>query len=418
MSKLFFGVFTLNQNNTQTKSPIWLALYVAALGSTTLMGYEIIRSTANTLVKSEYGTENFPLMMALSPLCVLFFIYLYNISLSRFGSKWTLFISSILFGIAFIVSSYSLQKNWKSTPAILFMLKDAYIVLLIEQYWSFLNSKLSKQEAKKWTGMICGVGSIGSLAGAALLSSIVTKFGNQWMPSLTGVLCVFSGVVSYRMMQHFGEPRKEATSTNQSTGWKDGFSMFKKFRLLRNILLIVLTTQVVSALVSYLFQLELSQHFSDPNQETAWSGKFYAWLSVAACFCQFIVTPILLAKISARTIQVLIPCTLLIISIFVAFQPSLFSIGLLFLCFKAFDYSLFRSSKEILYMDLPYDAKYRSKQLIDSLGYRFSKGAMGATIRGAELSIKSLGVTTWLVSTPIIIGFWLFLSWKNLKSNK
>ena len=60
--------------------------------------------------------------------------------------------------------------------------------------------------------------------------------------------------------------------------------------------------------------------------------------------------------------------------------PSLRSGAIAFLLFKALDYSLFRAAKEILYIPLSFDARYRAKQVIDSFGYRFAKGGSAGVI--------------------------------------
>jgi len=40
------------------------------------------------------------------------------------------------------------------------------------------------------------------------------------------------------------------------------------------------------------------------------------------------------------------------------------------------DYSVFRASKEILYIPLSFDARYRAKEVIDAFVYRGAKGAL------------------------------------------
>ena len=40
----------------------------------------------------------------------------------------------------------------------------------------------------------------------------------------------------------------------------------------------------------------------------------------------------------------------------------------------------FRAAKEILYIPLSFDARYRAKQVIDSFGYRFAKGGSAGVI--------------------------------------
>ena len=45
-------------------------------------------------------------------------------------------------------------------------------------------------------------------------------------------------------------------------------------------------------------------------------------------------------------------------------------LALAFFLFKAFDYSIFRAAKEVLYVPLSFDERYRAKEIIDVLGYR------------------------------------------------
>jgi len=71
-------------------------------------------------------------------------------------------------------------------------------------------------------------------------------------------------------------------------------------------------------------------------------------------------------------------CALLILS------PSLATSGFAYLLFKCMDYSLFRAAKEILYIPLPFDSRYRAKELIDVFGYRFSKGGTSLLIAAAQ----------------------------------
>ena len=48
--------------------------------------------------------------------------------------------------------------------------------------------------------------------------------------------------------------------------------------------------------------------------------------------------------------------------------------------FKALDYSVFKAAKEILYIPLPFAARYRAKEVVDVFGYRLSKGGVSLLI--------------------------------------
>ena len=62
----------------------------------------------------------------------------------------------------------------------------------------------------------------------------------------------------------------------------------------------------------------------------------------------------------------------------------MFTVGLAFLLFKAFDYSIFRAAKELLYIPLSFDARYRAKEVIDVFGYRTGKGGSSVLIVFAQ----------------------------------
>ena len=90
---------------------------------------------------------------------------------------------------------------------------------------------------------------------------------------------------------------------------------------------------------------------------------------------QFLLTPLLLRSVRTRWIQAGIPLVHICTCAFMLARPGIFSAGLAFLLFKGMDYSIFRASKETLYIPFSYDTRYRAKQVADAFSYRFSKGA-------------------------------------------
>ena len=86
-------------------------------------------------------------------------------------------------------------------------------------------------------------------------------------------------------------------------------------------------------------------------------------------------------------------------------SPGLLTASIAFLVFKSVDYSLFRAAKELLYVPLPFDARFRAKELIDVFGYRFGKGS----------SSLGVGLLFRLGSVPhvysLVLGALVILSW-------
>lgn len=89
-------------------------------------------------------------------------------------------------------------------------------------------------------------------------------------------------------------------------------------------------------------------------------------------------------------------------------EPSLFSVGLAFFLFKVFDYSVFRGAKELVYLPLNFDARFRAKEFIDVFGYRTSKGGSSVVVT----MLQSVGVAMssyYLFIALILASLWSVL---------
>jgi ATP/ADP translocase len=116
-----------------------------------------------------------------------------------------------------------------------------------------------------------------------------------------------------------------------------------------------------------------------------------------------------MARFSFGFVQFLIPSIHLALGVFAVFNPSLYSVGACFLAFKALDYSLFRSSKELLFIALPFDARYRTKSIIDIVGYRASKGISSGFFAVLEhFGARLTTVYAW--AGIVCVGAWLFIA--------
>ena len=140
-------------------------------------GYELVRSPTNTLFKAAYGKAALPYVMAATPVGVVVLLYIYGRLLTWLGPRWTL-VTTTIGSCAILAGSYgAIAAGWNLAAAILYIVREAYIVLLMEQYWSFLNSTLGEANARRLNGPICGIGSGGSIIGGILVGTLATKVG-------------------------------------------------------------------------------------------------------------------------------------------------------------------------------------------------------------------------------------------------
>ena len=350
----------------------------------TLAGYEFIRSPATVLFKNAYGAENLPLVMAAMPVVVFSGVALYGWILSHLGSRRTLLVTSLGSGLLIFACYLAVLNGSKIITPILFLTKELYIVLLIEQYWSYINSSLSSNTAKKLNGPITGIAGLGAVVGGKLVGVTAQPLGTESMLLIAALLLIPAAFVSNLTYRRYGEPAAPPVSDDAKPHYM-GWQLFKQNRTLASLLFIVLATQVVAAVLDLKFQTLLtSDYVGQTDSETAFQGNFWGNVNLVSLTLQFVGAPLLLSLVALRWVHLMLPLVHITAITIAMIEPTVFTVGMAFLLFKAFDYSIFRAAKEVLYIPLGFDARYRAKEVIDVFCYRTGKGGSSLLIALAQ----------------------------------
>lgn len=375
----------------------------------TLMGYELVRTSAMVLFKQTYSAASLPVVMALMPLGVLLGLHVYGWLLSWLGPRRTLLVTTLSSGVLLGLCYVALLQGFSWVTAILFIFKEFYIVLLIEQYWSFINSSITQNTAKKLNGPILGFSAIASAVGGFFVFGVAEKIGTLNLLLFPIGLLLPAAICSQLAYRWAGEPQPTLTEAKeQERGGYLELRQFKLHPLLLALLGIVLATQVLATLMELRFQMILSEEFTSIDQEAAFQGKFFGSLQLLILLTQFALTPLLLTNLSLRVIHLVIPSIHILTCILAIFFPSLSTIGLSFFLFKAFDYSLFRAVKEILYIPLSFNVRYRAKEFIDVFGYRCAKGFTSSIVIVAK-KIGLLANSFYMIGALLAAIIWFLL---------
>ncbi|OGQ13994.1 MAG: hypothetical protein A3B70_06900 [Deltaproteobacteria bacterium RIFCSPHIGHO2_02_FULL_40_11] len=388
------------------KTKILGALFIALASASVLGSYEMVRSPTTVLFKATFGTHYLPVVMAIIPLAVIAVVYLYGILLSYLGPRKTLFTTTLGSAVIIGLSYWAHHAGFKFASAFLYVFRQAYIVILIEQYWSFINSTFDQKIARKLNGPIAGISSIGAVLGGIFVGKYAQNFGAAELilgASVFLLPAAFLSDIAYRIC---GEPKASHTEQEGKKGHLH-LSLFKTSPLLSLLFGIILTTQMFSVFLSLIFQNILQDMIPNVNAQTAYLGNFYATVNGVAAFFQFIAAPIFMSIFPIHIIHLAIPLLHLVMAGLLMYSPTLALAGAAFLIFKSVDYSIFRASKEVLYIPLSFDARYRAKEMIDVFGYRFGKGAtsLGITlIQSAGLILTPFFTWGALMATALWVG--------------
>jgi AAA family ATP:ADP antiporter len=390
---------------------ILAALAIALSACALLCGYEFLRSVSQSLYIKTYGADRLPAVMALGPLGTLALIYLYGRLLSIAGAYRAIVYTAVFAYAVILLCFQAISAGSRIATGVLYVFREAYIVLLVEQIWSFINSILRAADGRKLNGPVCGIASLGALAGGLFVRHFATLIGSANLLVFAALSLLPTALFAALAYRAGGEPQPaphEARGRHGHLGLKSLWTS----RTLRDLALLIAATQVVSAVLDLQVSRFVEQTIGIPDERTRWFGGFYAALNVGSAFCQFIAAPLLMHLLTPRSIQVAIPLVHLGACAASLAWPALATAAAAFFIFKMLDYSLFRATKELLYIPLSYDARYRAKEMIDAFVYRFAKGGIAAILAGvgrftalpvAGLPLIAIAVlTAWLPLAAIV----------------
>ena len=387
---------------------ILLAVVIAAAAGFVLCGYELLRTTANTLYAEAYGKKGFSFILALVPIGVTIVVFVYSRLLSRLGPRLTLYASTLLAVMTMLACYFGIKLGIKPMRGVLFVFKESYVVLLVEQLWSYINSMLSRESGKKLNGLICAIASIGAIAGAEMLHQLSARFGTVNMIVLAALTTLPAIVMAELVFRRHGEPQRPPVATGAKVDHL-GLSLFRKERMLLLLICLIGAGQLLATVTDFAFRGQLNDQFPSADAQNAFSGRYYAWLNGLAMIAQLFAVPVIIGLVPLRYIHIAIPLVHIGSCAYLFLYPSLFSAGFAYMVFKVVDYSIFRASKELLYVPLSFDVRYRAKEIIDVFGYRVSKGvtSIAITLLQSVHIILSTGMLALLGMAGA--GAWLLL---------
>jgi ATP/ADP translocase len=385
------------------------AVFLAGLSAMFLFcGYEFIRSPAESIFMDQFGAEYKPYAIACVPFMMAAMIYGYGRMLSALGAKKAMAVSMLGSAVFFLLAWAMLGRAGRWFAFFLLVFKESYVVIISEQYWSFINSVLQDEEGKVFNGPVAGLGALGSLIGGWLLSRYVMGLGTDKFVLFAALIILPAAALSWLSYEAAGEPKPTA----EEAGGKKGhlhLSILKENRTVLFIAFIIFAAQVVATALDFRFTQLVQDYMPLKDQRTAYLGNFWMYVNVFSFSMQFLLTPLLLRYIPRRGILTAIPAVHIVTCVLLLFYPTLGLASAAFLLFKGLDYSIFRASKETLYIPFSYDTRYRAKQVADAFTYRFAKGVTAVWVSGMK-TVGAIAPAFYPALGIVFSGAWLAMS--------
>ncbi|MCB1118251.1 MAG: hypothetical protein KDK50_06700 [Chlamydiia bacterium] len=365
--------------------------------------YAMTKPTGTSVFIAAYGSSFYPYAWLATLPFNLCMVWLYNKFVSRIGCFRMLCLTAGAgFGITLFCAFNLAQIKW--LPFVFYLWKDVYILIMLQQLWSVIHSTISKERARYLYGIIFGVGGLGSIMGSLVPTLFAVQMGSSKillfnLPMYLLVMLFYAGVM--RLSKSL--PSQKLPEKGDKSG---GVKLIRQSKYLQFILLIVILMQIASNLLDYRFNHMVQTSYPNCDVRTQFYGQFWGVIHTVNLCLQFVGSFLCVKLIGLKKSHVYLPLLLLINSMAFLAMPTLAVMCMAYGTVKAFDYSLFAILKEMLYVPLRPEEKFKAKAVIDVFAYRSAKALASCAVLGLQLF--AISVVSWVAAG--IFSCWVVAS--------
>ena len=314
-------------------------------------------------------------------------------------------------------------SDWPWLSLVYWTWANLFIVALTTQFWFLVNDIFNPREAKRLIGFFGSGGLLGGIAGYLLTWLLAPSKESERLLLLSTVflvacLAVVNGVFSWMKKSRIrpAAPSLESSPLSRAghVGLGDSFQSVRRDAYLKLLAAVVVVTGIVSTFIDWQSKSIIERNPVARANFASFFGRLNAGMLVFAFLLQLVLTSRFLDRFGIRAGLLIYPSVLLLGIGGIAVWPTLaFAVGLKG-GDKAMSYTINQSARELLYIPVSPELKYRAKVFIDMFLNRLSKAAGGLILlvlifAAGRKPLSSTGVAPFVL-VSVVAGA-LILAW-------
>ncbi len=290
----------------------------------------------------------------------------------------------ILFALAFRAGFYPV---W--TGRVFFVWLSVYNLLVISLGWSLLNDLLGGAESRRLFAIAAGGSSFGSVIGPVLTAALVKSLGESVLFIISALMLLSAAVLSQVMFRwraaHPADGSTQVTGSAQSAlkgSVIAGLTASVKSKYLRHISLFILLSSMVNTFLYFELMTYVAIEYPERNDQTVVFALIDLIVNAATLTLQLLVTGRIAESFGLKPLLLSVPLfAALGFTVLIAF-PSFFVIAAAMALRRICEYALVRPGREMLFNPVSPEDKYKAKNFIDTVVYRFGDLVSAFASRG------------------------------------
>jgi AAA family ATP:ADP antiporter len=379
----------------------------------------IIKPIKISLFLDWLSFENLPFAYLSTALLIGFVVTLNSRLLHTMNRKLYISLSLTFFIINLLLFWWLFRFEWAWLSLVFWFWADIFTATSVTQFWLLVNDIYNPRQAKRLVGFLVSGGLLGGVAGALLASRLAQTLGTENLLLICPFLLALCMILvnSSHEFREQEEKRKKSRDQIQKAGYMSGFRSLVKNRHLLFLSGIMASAIIVTTFIDFQFNNVIQKTFLIKDERTSFLGTFFTVLLVFSYFLHVLMTNRILKNFGMQIALLITPVVLLIGSFALFFVPVG---GLIYWAVstkgadKSLSHSLSQSVRELLYIPLSPEIKYKAKIFIDMFVNKMAKG-IGALLLLLVYSTLHFSIRQISFLVIMFIFLWIGFNWMIIK---
>jgi AAA family ATP:ADP antiporter len=388
------------------------ALLMFAYSFLAMTAYNIVKPITRSKFIADFGADNLPYVLLVAGLLIGALMHQYTRAMRRLPRRSVLPVTQAGIIVVLVTFWALLRTDWAWVPVGLYFFGLILGILLISQFWTLANDIYDPRQAKRLFGFIGGGSSLGGALGAGITRFVTQEVGsdNLLLVSAAALIMCAAIIIAIIRRHHAGGV---ALEDERGVGGGEAIHLLTRSPHLRVIALVIGFAAAGATIVEQ--QLNMAAEATGAGEDgiTIFLAEVQMYISLAGFVLQVAFTSRIHRSLGLAVALLMLPFGLGSTAIMILATGALWAPQVARVLDSTFRYTVDKTTREILFLPLPADLKYRAKPFIDVTVDRFSKALAallmlvlikpwGLALDWRQLSYASLSVTAvWIFAALV-----------------
>lgn len=299
-----------------------------------------------------------------------------------------------------------------------FVWVSVFNLFVVSVFWSLMVDVFSNEQSKRLFGIIAAGGSLGAICGPAVTSVLAVPLGSSNLLLLSAAILIFAVLCMKRIIAWFdSETNSQHIAVAEASDFIQdkpmagsifgGIKLVLQSPYLMGICVLMLLFTTLSTFLYFQQAQIIKDAFIDSGQRTAvFAGIDLAVNSLTLLF-QVLLTGRIVAYFGLSWALATVPLALAIGFAALGLAPGLIVLVLVQVFRRAGNYAMMRPAREMLYVVLDRESKYKAKNFIDTTVYRGGDAISSWVYTGLKAAGLSLPYIAFIAAPLALIWAWV-----------